>query len=189
VTIEAFPLCWPDGWPRTAPGQRARSTFKVTTDAAISHLLAELKRSGGRNVVLSTNVPIRRDGRPYADAREPQDPGVGVYWDDRKGRSMAIGNDSWRTLRENIHALGLTIENIRAIHRYGSSEILERAFSGFARLPAAPDPWQVLGIERTADAEAVKARYRELAHQHHPDHGGDATTMARINQAYHEAVA
>ena len=37
------------------------------------------------------------------------------------------------------------------------------------------DPYQILGLERTADEAAIKAAYRKLAKRHHPDlHPGDA---------------
>jgi hypothetical protein len=190
MTIDAYPLCWPDGWPRTQPEARERTTFKVSTERAVTHLFGELRLMGASNVVLSSNVAVRRDGRPYASALEPKDCGVAVYWDDRRRRPMVIANDSWRTVRENIHALGLTVEAIRSIRRHGSSELLERAFGGFARLPAAPDPWSTLGIARSsANAESVKQRYRELAREHHPDKGGDAAAMASINAAFRQALA
>ena len=32
---EAFPLAWPDGWPRTSSWQRERARFKVTRDQAM----------------------------------------------------------------------------------------------------------------------------------------------------------
>ncbi|HZZ54786.1 MAG TPA: J domain-containing protein [Trebonia sp.] len=64
--------------------------------------------------------------------------------------------------------------------------------------PRAPGEWQVgdnrwraaLGLapgER--DLGKVRRRYRELAKQHHPDHGGDAAKMAAINEAYTDALA
>lgn len=36
--------------------------------------------------------------------------------------------------------------------------------------------------------EAVKARYRELAMQHHPDKGGEIATMQAIYAQYHAAL-
>ncbi len=50
------------------------------------------------------------------------------------------------------------------------------------------DPWQVLGVSRTATDEEIKAAYRKLAHQYHPDlNPGDeaaAKRMQEINAAY-----
>lgn len=31
------------------------------------------------------------------------------------------------------------------------------------------NPWAVLGLERTADTQAVKSQWRKLAMQYHPD--------------------
>lgn len=42
----------------------------------------------------------------------------------------------------------------------------------------------MMGLQDPFDPEALKARYRELSRQHHPDRGGDAQTMARLNNAY-----
>ena len=36
--------------------------------------------------------------------------------------------------------------------------------------------------------ESIKARFRELAMQHHPDRGGETRTMQDINAAYHAAL-
>ncbi len=43
-------------------------------------LVAELRRFGAKDVVLSTSVPLRLDGLPLAAARQPDDPGVAVYF-------------------------------------------------------------------------------------------------------------
>lgn len=187
MSLRACPLVWPDGWPR-AP-RRDGSPYKVSREQAVSHLLHELKLAGARNVVLSTNVPLRRDGLPYADTREPLDPGAAVYWDDKQGHPMAMANDGWRTVRENIRALGLAIEHIRGLERTGSKAILERAYSGYARLPAGESTrWHdVLGVPVGSCRAVIDARYRELARVNHPDHGGDSGKMARINAAYREA--
>jgi len=50
----------------------------------------------------------------------------------------------------------------------------------------------VLGLEAPVTTETVKARYKELVKQHHPDaNGGDATSedkIREINQAYQELM-
>lgn len=46
------------------------------------------------------------------------------------------------------------------------------------------DYYNILGVERTATAEDVKRAYRKLAHEHHPDKGGDQEKFKEINEAY-----
>ena len=41
-----------------------------------------------------------------------------------------------------------------------------------------------LGVERTASADEIKAAYRRLAMQHHPDRGGQQENFQRIQTAY-----
>jgi DnaJ-class molecular chaperone len=49
----------------------------------------------------------------------------------------------------------------------------------------ARDAYQVLGVDRSATADAVKKAYRKLAREHHPDRtGGDDTRFKEINAAY-----
>lgn len=46
------------------------------------------------------------------------------------------------------------------------------------------DPYAVLGVQRGADLAEIKAAYRRLMLQHHPDKGGDVEVAKRINRAY-----
>tara|TARA_Y100001935_G_C17205114_1_gene457129 strand:- start:109 stop:912 length:804 start_codon:yes stop_codon:yes gene_type:complete len=46
------------------------------------------------------------------------------------------------------------------------------------------DYYNTLGVNRTATDSEIKAAYRKLAMQYHPDKGGDANRFARINEAY-----
>lgn len=46
------------------------------------------------------------------------------------------------------------------------------------------DPYATLGIERDADAEAVKTAYRKAAKAVHPDSGGDAEQFGKLQACY-----
>ena len=77
----AYPLTWPERQNRTATHRRRNGKFKVTLGQARDELLRELGLLGAKDVTISSNVALRRDGLPYSDAREPVDPGVAVYFD------------------------------------------------------------------------------------------------------------
>lgn len=45
------------------------------------------------------------------------------------------------------------------------------------------DPYEILGLDRTADEAAIKAAYRKLAKRHHPDlHPGDKKAAERFSE-------
>lgn len=46
------------------------------------------------------------------------------------------------------------------------------------------DYYQILGVDRKASKEEIKKAYRRLAHQYHPDKGGDGERFKQISQAY-----
>ena len=46
------------------------------------------------------------------------------------------------------------------------------------------NPYQVLGINESADTATIKDAYRKLARQHHPDRGGDVEKFKEATEAY-----
>ena len=50
------------------------------------------------------------------------------------------------------------------------------------------DYYEILGVERTSDAGALKASFRKLAMEHHPDRNAGCTEsesrFKEINEAY-----
>lgn len=191
---EAFPLQWPIGRVRTPDMKRGRAKFKTSFGAARAALLYELQRLGARpgSVVLSTNVPIRMDGLPYANMRTVDgDPGVAVYFLDKNRKQTCIACDRWDSVHDNIQAIRLTIEALRGLDRWGTSQMVEAAFSGFQALPPVPGTmpgrpwWEVFGIPNHLETHAVEDRYLALARNSHPDrNGGDDTRFKEVNDAY-----
>jgi hypothetical protein len=43
-------------------------------------LLNELRLASGKDVVVSSNVPLRSDGLPYAQSGRLEDPGIAAYF-------------------------------------------------------------------------------------------------------------
>ncbi|HEY4493437.1 MAG TPA: molecular chaperone DnaJ [Candidatus Paceibacterota bacterium] len=46
------------------------------------------------------------------------------------------------------------------------------------------DYYKVLGVDKKASKEDVKKAFRKLAHEYHPDRGGDESKFKEINEAY-----
>lgn len=195
----AYPLQWPEGWPRTPAVERKRGNFgtyanPITFDRARRKLMDELRMLGADNVVLSTMLPIRQDGNPYSDAarRRQDDPGVAVYFT-LKRRQLVMAQDGYYDIASNVRSLGLAIEGMRQLERHGGGTMMERAFAGFAALPApgAEKPWrEVFGVKSGAKLgrQEIEAIYRSKAFQRHPDRGGSDTLMAELNAAREAAL-
>lgn len=186
IGVQAYPLQWPAGRPRTPAYRRTRARFDTTFAVARDELYRELRRLGAKAVVLSTNVELRQDGIPYANRRQPDDVGVAAYFT-YKGRQTCFACDRWDKIEDNIRGVCKTIEAIRGIARWGSGDMIDAAFSGFAALPASSMTqrrWhEVLGVPPNADAPTVSAAYRRLSLERHPDRAGSNEAQAELNAA------
>jgi hypothetical protein len=182
----AFPLTWPEGRPRTAPGARRRAVFKTSFAQARSKLIRELNLLGAKDSVFSSNIRRRLDGLPYADSLPVNgDPGIAAYFT-RKGKQLCFACDCWTTVDANMHAIALTVEALRGIARWGTGDMMEAAFRGFAALPerSGGDWWRTLGVSVNASFEQAKEAYRILVKKHHPDAGGDGELFRRVQEAW-----
>lgn len=181
---EAFPLYWPEGWPRTK--YRGGSRFNQGFGQAREFLFAEIRRMGGTNVVLSTNVPLRNDGLPRANMPNPADPGAAVYFKHKK-HDLVFACDKYQKCTDNVYAIAKTIEAMRGIERWGASELLERAFTGFKALPEkGSQAWrEILGIprEQFVTRQVIEDRFRELVKERHPDAGGNDEDFRQLLSA------
>lgn len=202
---QAYPLTWPPTRQRTAPSKRRVAPFSttrhgtmignfrprqdLTISVATDRLIASLDRLGAHHVVISTNVALRNDGLPRSGAKEPDDPGVAVYFQ-LNAKPICMPCDTYTKVAGNLAALAAHIEATRMIERHGVASIAEM-FSGFAMIaaPNAVKPWwEVLGCPPDASPEVIKEAYRFRARVRHPDNGGSDALMSELNAARDRAM-
>lgn len=173
--ITSFPLLWPEGWPRTPGKQRAYGRFKTDYDPARESLMKETKLLGATNLIVSSNAPIKPDltfdvEAFYREVRantEPRDPGVAVYFHLR-GHQRVFACDTWSSYFSNLQAINKTIQALRGVERWSTSEMLTRVYDGFKVMPVGEDPlpapwWELLKVERDAPlGKLEQAYYQQL---------------------------
>lgn len=186
---QAYPLHWPQGFPRTTA--RISSRMSTSVAGAVRNVMDQLRRFGkdsGKDVttiVVSSNVTL-------TDQR-PSDPGVAAYfrWD---GIDCCIPVDRYNKFEDNLQAIARIVEAERTKLRHGGLNIVRAAFRGYAALPPPKDGgkltaawWARLGFEKPVPLAAAEQRYRDLVKEHHPDRGGDAALFNAITDAIREA--
>src|SRR5262245_55057710 len=98
--IQAHPLQWPQGWPRTTSRKHAQFGRNETVHSqhggsyqqkrtlsiedGVRRVRAELAKLGvddtANDMVVSTNLKLNLAGLPRGDQGAPSEPGVAVYW-------------------------------------------------------------------------------------------------------------
>lgn len=148
---------------------------------------------GGRQPIISSDLRLRQDGLPYSTQKTPDDQGVAVYfmWNNEQ---MVIACDTFDLIGCNLWAVSKTVEAMRGIERWGCSELLNRAFTGFKALPAAAtiitNWWDVLECDEFSFELEIRKAYRDAAKQYHPDNQmtGDEVKFKAIRAAYELAL-
>ncbi len=137
--------------------------------------------------------------RAYVISRNNQrifagDPGVAVWWADRKDALRVLACDKFTTQAFNLHAIVLTLTAMRGLERWGAYTI-EQAIEG-ARL-ALPSPevetldWRLIfkappltaGLAKIDILDMVNTRYRRMA----GEANGDDSELRRLNLAIEAA--
>lgn len=190
---ESYPLSWPDGWARVKSARQHRDDpyRSISIGNACEEVVAELRRIGGVDIIISSNLRARLDGQPYANQSEPRDAGIAVYFN-LKNRPTVLACDKWDRVSRNLWAIAKHVEALRGQERWGVGSI-EQAFAGYAQLPGIGETsgmswWKELGVAVNADAEAIKSAYYKRSKEMHPDRGGSHEAQARLNQAFELAM-
>jgi len=196
----AYPLAWPAHRPRRTSGWKNGKFTKrgqwVTNVDSIARVKEEVRKLGGSNLLISSNVALRQDGFPRSGQGEPADRGVCAYFS-LKGEPMAVACDRYTTVADNLAAIAAHLDATRAIERHGvasASETLQTFALLAAPAGSAPTrPWrEVLSMSghpmHGDDPAEVARRYRVLAAERHPDRGGSQEAMAELNAARDAAL-
>lgn len=194
---QAYPLQWPQARRRTHPAYRRNGNFKkdgrdITVRDAMDRLRRELAMLGVNGFVLSSNLIRNQDGSPRSGQPEPADPGVALYFQ-MDGKPHCMPCDTFSRAAQNIAGIAGHIDATRTIERYGVATVAEM-FTGFVALPApgAKKPWrQIMGLptDWRGTTDDVRAQYRAVAKNLHPDQaGGDTDAMAELNAARDDAL-
>ena len=122
MLVTAYPLTWPLTSQRTPSNKRISATYRVGFAKARDDLLDELRLFGADKIVISSEIPLRNDGLPYASFKEPLDPGISVYFR-IKEQSYALCCDAWDKAKDNLRAIGEYISALRVIRNCRVSSI------------------------------------------------------------------
>lgn len=176
---------WTD--PITEP-RRSAGLFRVTWDTALDHLAHEVEQLGGGLIVLQIDADpndIRRDGMLRSKALV-RFPGVRISFDSVHG-PLTYATDAYEaryysgltSWQANVRAIGLGLEALRAVDRYGVTRRGEQ-YRGWTAIEASN------GALTTAAAKALIASYGGLAaalKATHPDTGGTAEAFSKVQEA------
>ncbi|WLA75074.1 J domain-containing protein [Bradyrhizobium diazoefficiens] len=187
MSVQAYPLHWPAGFPRSKT--REASRFRTDFDAALKNVRGSLRSfaaDSGRKLedpIMSSNHNVLMDDTP-------DDPGVAVWfrWDNTQ---LCIAVDRYLKIADNLQAVHHILEARRTELRHGSLQLVRASFAGFKALPAPKgEHWSdVLQVTRDATVEQIEQGYRKLAKYRHPDQpGGSDSAMARLNTARETAI-
>lgn len=188
--------------------RRGRGTFKATWTETQAMLRLELDRLHAHNVVLAadfTEADLKADGLPRANARQPQFPGVEIFFDSVHG-PLVYGTDTHVFWQHNVRAIALSLQALRSVDRYGVTRASEQ-YKGWRVLTAGPVEHTLPGgmtrheaalfvaqhsgrvdVAATAamieDSREIAISYaRTAAKRLHPDAGGSSALFDQLQRA------
>jgi len=95
---------------------------------------------------------------------------------------------SWFNERVRFEALKI-LSSLEELFRGLDTVIREKAFGKpKVNILQTYDPYEILGIDRNATEEQIKARYKELMKRIHPDVGGSNALCQIVNKAYKDLI-
>ena len=140
------------------------------------------------SLVISTNIPVSRNGLPYSEQKQPADVGVALYFQLDK-KNYCLPCDKWDRVADNLAAIAAHLGALRGIERWGVGETHD-VFTGFRALPMTTDrrTWYVvLGVSEKATLKECEEAYKRLIWERHPDQqGGSTAAFQELKQVWEE---
>jgi len=162
-----------------------RSLFSASLTSTLRLLRDELRHLSAKQVLVELDVwerDIRLDGYPRANAKV-HSPVVAVSFQSQHGplRYVCAEYDDWR---DNLRAIALSLQALRAVDRYGVSKRGEQ-YRGWKELPVSTDPAAHMDADqaRAYLADAWGGDVRRALFETHPDHGGDPDEFRKVQRA------
>lgn len=178
-------------WPHPVTKDRPYCRFKATYSRTLELLRREveaLQADRWSDPIITLGVgldprDIRQDGQPRANARAMSHPGVELSFDSRHGR-LTYATDEFDEWQDNLRAIALSLEALRAIDRYGVSKRGQQ-YTGYALLVAGDDP-----VTRGRKLVERYGSVKEALRHTHPDTGDTDVTVDDWNAvvAYRDSL-
>ncbi len=180
-----------DTWPgkKTQSYNRRRSPFRAAYAKTLDLLEYELAKLNAKDILIQAyldRADIRNDGWPRSSAR-PKEPGIIVTFQSNGSSAMSFPCDRFDGWEDNLRAVALTLESLRAADRYGVTGNREQ-YRGFAALPPKSDGRgaavsfiaRVTGWPESQVKSDPQGAYRIAARACHPDTGGSNGTFHEL---------
>jgi hypothetical protein len=193
-----------DKWPREktpAASRRSKYSFKASFNSTLDLLEHELKMLEAHDAVIQgyfRHDQIRNDGWPY-NAASPSEPGIILTFYDDLDEGFSYACDTYQLWQHNLRAIGLSLEALRAVDRYGTTSRGEQ-YQGFKALPPPADVPREMRPEEAAAFLASKIpgvdpqflasekqlfdmTFKLAQRRLHPDAGGAVEEFQKLQEA------
>lgn len=137
-------------WPSEQTKGRKVAAFAAKYAATLDLLEDELKKLNAKEITIQAffNLSqLRNDGWPFSNA-EPSGPGLILSFRTKDG-PLSFPCDRYQHFDDNLRAIALSLQALRAVDRYGVTKRAEQ-YSGWKRIEAAP----LAGFASKEDAAA-----------------------------------
>lgn len=184
-------------WPGDLTRDRKTSQFRAdwqSTCRLLSTELWHIAQEAGRSLQVAIRESmIRQDGLPRADLKALDHPGIILSFKHDNGSAVSMPCDTYLDWKDNVRAIALALEALRAVDRYGVTKSGEQ-YRGWMAI----EPPKAEGFKTTEEAAAWLRRaaglngnlevsldqaYRLAAAKLHPDAGGSHEEFIKLQQA------